>query len=90
MAISALEDMKTTIDTERTRLQAQLREVERDSLQTQQQLRFTQDELLKSHENNTQAQNDEKELLSKLANEIDERERLQLQLHQVKKQVNDN
>ncbi|KAG7207976.1 hypothetical protein KM043_009556 [Ampulex compressa] len=87
--IAALEDIKVTIDTERTRIQAQLRDMERDMLQVQQQLRFTQDELQKSHQNNAQAQNDEKELQARLANEIEERERLQLQLHQVKKQVMD-
>ncbi|XP_032664691.1 rootletin isoform X3 [Odontomachus brunneus] len=87
--ISALEDAKTTIDVERTRLQTQVRDMERDVLQLQQQLRFTQDELQKCHENNAQAQNEEKELQSRLANETEERERIQLQLHQVKKQVVD-
>lgn len=75
------------MDVERTRLQAQVRDMERDALQLQQQLRFTQDELQKCHENNAQAQNEEKELQARLANEIEERERIQLQLHQVKKQV---
>lgn len=83
----ALEDMKVTIDAERSRLQAQLRDMEREASQLQKQLRFTQDELQKCHENNEQAQNDEKELQARLANETEERERLQLQLHQVKKQV---
>jgi len=83
----ALEDTKATMDVERTRLQAQVRDMERDALQLQQQLRFTQDELQKCHENNAQAQNEEKELQARLANEIEERERIQLQLHQVKKQV---
>ncbi|XP_014470851.1 PREDICTED: centromere-associated protein E [Dinoponera quadriceps] len=87
--ISGLEDAKTTMDVERTRLQTQVRDMERDALQLQQQLRFTQDELQKCHENNAQAQNEEKELQSRLANETEERERIQLQLHQVKKQVVD-
>lgn len=82
-----MEDTKATMDVERTRLQAQVRDMERDALQLQQQLRFTQDELQKCHENNAQAQNEEKELQARLANEIEERERIQLQLHQVKKQV---
>ncbi|GAB1869589.1 Rootletin [Camponotus japonicus] len=87
--IATLEDAKATMDIERTRLQAQVRDLERDALQLQQQLRFTQDELQKCHENNSQAQNEEKELQARLANEIEERERIQLQLHQVKKQVVD-
>ncbi|XP_071554708.1 uncharacterized protein Root isoform X2 [Temnothorax nylanderi] len=87
--IATLEDTKATMDVERTRLQAQVRDMERDALQLQQQLRFTQDELQKCHENNAQAQNEEKELQARLANEIEERERIQLQLHQVKKQVID-
>lgn len=84
---SALEDAKTAIDVERTRLQTQVRDMERDMLQLQQQLCFTQDELQKCHESNAQAQNEEKGLQARLANESEERERIQLQLHQVKKQV---
>lgn len=76
-----------TIEAERSRLQAQLRDMERELLQLQKQLCFTQDELQKSHENNAQAQSDEKELQARLTNETEERERLQLQLHQLKKQV---
>ncbi|KAL6255819.1 hypothetical protein P5V15_013062 [Pogonomyrmex californicus] len=87
--IATLEDAKASMDVERTRLQAQIRDMERDAMQLQQQLRFTQDELQKCHENNAQAQNEEKELQARLANETEERERLQLQLHQVKKQVVD-
>ncbi|KAL0100440.1 hypothetical protein PUN28_019642 [Cardiocondyla obscurior] len=87
--IATLEDTKATMDVERTRLQGQVRDMEREALQLQQQLRFTQDELHKCHENNAQAQNEEKELQARLANEIEERERIQLQLHQVKKQVID-
>ncbi|XP_012287068.1 rootletin isoform X2 [Orussus abietinus] len=87
--IAALEDVKTALDSERTRLQTQLRDMERESLQLQQQLRFTQDELQKAHSSNSQAQNEEKELQARLANETEERERLQLQLHQMKKQVVD-
>ncbi|XP_043519039.1 rootletin isoform X2 [Frieseomelitta varia] len=76
-------------DAERSRLQAQIRDMEKEILQLQKQLHFTQDELQKSHQNNAQAQNDEKELQARLTNETEERERLQLQLHQVKKQLMD-
>lgn len=84
---SALEDAKTAMDVERTRLQTQVRDMERDMLQLQQQLRFTQEELQKCQENNAQAQNEEKGLLARLTNESEERERMQLQLQQMKKQV---
>ncbi|XP_024946085.1 rootletin isoform X3 [Cephus cinctus] len=87
--IAGLEDMKTAIDAERTRLQTQLREMERDAMQLQQQLRHSQDELQKSRSASSQAQNEERELQARLANETEERERLQLQLHQLKKQVVD-
>lgn len=56
-------------------------------LQLQHQLRFTQDELQKCHENNAQAQNEKKELQAKLLNETEERERVQLQLHQMREQA---
>lgn len=79
--------MKVNVDAERSRLQAQIRDMEKEILQLQKQLHFTQDELQKSHQSNAQAQNDEKELQARLTNETEERERLQLQLHQVKKQV---
>jgi hypothetical protein len=82
-----LEDAKTTLEADRTRLQNNLREIERELLQVQQQLRLTQEELEKSHNVNSQAQNTEKELQARLFNEIEERERVQLQLHQTKKQV---
>ena len=53
----------------------------------QQQLRLSQEELGKAQNANSQAANSEKELQGRLSNEIEERERLQLQLHQMKKQV---
>lgn len=82
-----MENAKATIDVERTRLQTQVHDMERDALQLQHQLRFTQDELHKCHENNSQAQNEKKELQAKLLNETEERERMQLQLHQMREQV---
>lgn len=75
------------MDVERTRLQTQVHDMERDALQLQHQLRFTQDELQKCHDNNAQAQNEKKELQAKLLNETEERERTQLQLHQMREQV---
>lgn len=87
LRIIALENTKTTIDMERTRLQTQMHDMERDALQLQHELRFKQDELQKCHENNAQTQNEKKELQAKVLNETEERERIQLQLHQMREQV---
>ncbi|KAF7987174.1 hypothetical protein HCN44_011480 [Aphidius gifuensis] len=87
--ITSLEDNKTILENEKSRLQNQLRDMEHELIQIQQQLRFTQDELQKCQSTNSQAQNEERELQARLSNEIEERERLQLQLHQLKKQVVD-
>lgn len=85
--IASLEDAKTTIEADKLRVQGQLRDMEHESIQLQQQLRFTQDELQKSQATISQGQTEERELQGRLANEIEERERLQLQLHQLKKQI---
>ncbi|XP_034942532.1 rootletin isoform X2 [Chelonus insularis] len=87
--ITTMEDTKTTMEAEKNRLQGQIRDMEHKLIQVQQQLNFTQDELQKSQSANSQAQNEERELQARLMNETEERERLQLQLHQLKKQVID-
>jgi len=83
----ALENAKTAIDMERTRLQTQMHDMERDALQLKHELRSTQDELQKCHDNNAQAQNEKKELQAKLLNESAERERIQSQLYQMEEEV---
>ena len=83
----ALEDTKTGLDMERTRLQAQVRDLERHQLQMSHQLQSTQEELQRSQATNTQIQTEEKELQTRLATEIEERERAQQELHQLKKQA---
>ncbi|CAD6231744.1 GSCOCG00001565001-RA-CDS [Cotesia congregata] len=87
--IATMEDARTALEAEKSRLQGQIRDMEHEIIQIQQQLRFTEGELQKSQSANSQAQNEERELQGRLANEIEERERLQLQLHQLKKQVID-
>jgi rootletin len=82
-----LEDTKTGLDGERTRLQGQVRDLERQQVQTSYQLQSVQEELQRSHATNTQIQNEEKELQAHLASEIEERERAQQELHQLKKQA---
>lgn len=87
VSFPALEDTKTGLDMERTRLQAQVRDLERLQLQLSHQLQSAQEELQRSHATNTQMQTEEKELQARLATEIEERERAQQELHQLKKQA---
>lgn len=82
-----MEDSKTGLDGERTRLQGQIRDLERQQLQMSHQLQNTQEELQRSHATSTQMQNEEKELQARLASESEERERTQQELHQLKKQA---
>jgi rootletin len=72
---------------ERTRLQAQVRDLERQQLQVSHQLQSAQEELQRSQANNSQKNAEEKELQARLATEIEERERAQQELHQLKKQA---
>jgi rootletin len=60
--ISALEDAKTGLEIERTRLQAQVRDLEQQQLQTSHQLQSVHEELQRPHASNAQIQNEEKEL----------------------------
>lgn len=82
-----MEDAKTGLEVERTRLQAQVRDLERQQLQTSHQLQSVHEELQRSHASNAQIQNEEKELQARLSTETEERERAQQELHQLKKQV---
>ncbi|XP_058802315.1 rootletin [Phymastichus coffea] len=87
--LAGLEEAKATLESDRNRIQSNVRDTEREILQLQQQLRLAQEELDKAHNANCQAQNNEKELQARLSNETEERERLQLQLHQLRKQSAD-
>lgn len=87
VSFAALEDAKTGLEAERTRLQAQIRDLERQQLQTSHLLQSTQEELQRSHATSAQIQNEEKELQARLTTEIEERERAQQELHQLKKQA---
>jgi regulator of replication initiation timing len=82
-----LEDAKTGLEVERARLQAQVRDLERQQLQTSHQLQSAHEELQRSHATSAQIQSEEKELQARLTTEIEERERAQQELHQLKKQV---
>lgn len=87
LAVSGLEDTKTALDAERTRIQGQLRDVERQQLQTSQQLQSTHDELSRARNDNNVRLNEERELQARLTTEIEERERAQQEAHQLRKQV---
>jgi septal ring factor EnvC (AmiA/AmiB activator) len=87
VSFAALEDAKAGLELERTRLQTQVRDLERQQLETSHQLQSAQEELQRSHAATAQIQNEEKELQARLITETEERERAQQELHQLKKQV---
>lgn len=82
-----MEEIKSTLENERTRLQSQLRDTERDQMQGDNQLQALQQEMENLQATNIRHQQEEKELMARLSNESDERERLQQELHQQKKKV---
>ncbi|XP_065332594.1 rootletin [Cloeon dipterum] len=85
--ISILEDSKTGLDTERTRLQLQLRDVENAALLTGQQLSTIKEEKQKLESAHSQLTQEHNELTSRLANESEEKERAQQEMHQLRKQM---
>jgi rootletin len=72
--IYTLEDAKTGLEVEQSCLQAHVRDLERQQLQTSHQLQSVHEELQRSHASNAQIQNEEKELhqLKKQIVELDE------------------
>lgn len=82
-----MEEIKSTLEGERARLQTQLRESEREQMQGDNQVQSLGKEMQALQSDNTRLQAEEKELLARLSNEADERERVQQELHQQKKKV---
>lgn len=82
-----LEDAKSALEAEKIRLQTQSREQEKNLLQTTQKLNRIQEELGRAHSTSSTLQNEDKERQARLTSEIEERERAQQELHQLKKQV---
>lgn len=82
-----MEDARTSLEGERARLQNQIREQERQHLQTTQQLQSLQDDLGRAQNASSTLQSEDKERQARLSSEIEERERAQQELHQLKKQV---
>lgn len=82
-----MEEIKATLENERSRLQNQLRDIERDQMQGDNQIQNLAKELQTLQSVNTRLQSEEKELMARLSNESDERERVQQELHKEKKKV---
>lgn len=83
-----LEDLKISLESERNRLQSQLRDVEKDQLGAEHQIETIKQEIQRCQAANLQQQAEEKELQSKYMNEVEERERSHQEVHQLRKQVN--
>ena len=77
MPISGLEDKISQLESEKTRLHNASRDVEFKLLQSNQNSQNLQQELEKSRMAIVQKQNDEKELLTKLNIELEDKEKLQ-------------
>lgn len=75
------------MENERSRLQNQLRDIEKDQLGAAHQIETIKQELHRSQTTIVQQQAEEKELQSKYLNEIEERERSHQEVHQLRKQV---
>lgn len=79
--------MKISLESERNRLQNQLRDLEKEQLGSEHQIEAIKQELQRCQAANLQQQNEEKELQSKYLNEVEERERSHQEIHQLRKQV---
>lgn len=75
------------MENERTRLQNQIRDVEKEQMVTEHKAQSLQDDLQRAQAAGTQQQAEEKELQARLLNEVEERERSHQEVHQLKKQV---
>lgn len=82
-----MEDIKLSLEKERTVLQDHIKDAEQKLQQTEQNLQSLQEDLQKSQSSSTKQQAEEKELQARLLNEVEERERSHQEAHQLKKQV---
>ncbi|KAJ8974641.1 hypothetical protein NQ317_019876 [Molorchus minor] len=87
--ISNLEDLKASLENERTRLQNQTRDLEKEQLQTEHKVQSLQEELQRTQAAGSQQQAEEKELQARLLNEVEERERAHQEVHQLRKQMSE-
>ncbi|CAG9769436.1 unnamed protein product [Ceutorhynchus assimilis] len=87
--ISSLEEVKVSLEQERSRIQNQMRELEKEQLQTEHKVQSVQEELQRAQTAGTQQQQEEKELQARLLNEAEERERSHQEAHQLRKQMSE-
>lgn len=84
---TGLEENKNSLETERVRLTTILKETENNLTKVSQELSTTQTDVHKLQSNTSQKDVVEKELQARLNNEVEEKDRVLQELHQVKKQV---
>lgn len=75
------------MENERLRLQNQIRDVEKEQMEAEHKAQSLREELQRAQNASSQQQAEEKELQARLLNEVEERERLHQEVHQLKKQV---
>lgn len=85
--IANLEESRNTADVDKARLSTQLKETQNNLTKLTNEHTAAQSNISKMQQNSGQKDVAEKELQARLANETEERERVQLELNQVKKQV---
>ena len=86
--IANLEESRNSMDVEKARLSTVLKETQNNLTKLTQEHQAAQGSIQKMQQNSGQKDVQEKELQGRLSNETEERERVQQELHQVKKQVN--
>lgn len=85
--LTALEETKASLENDRTRITTLLKETQNNLTKLNQEYQAAQNSLQKLNQSTSQKDVLENELQARLSNETDERERLQLELQQLKKQV---
>lgn len=88
--IANLEESRNTADVEKARLSTLLKETQNNLTKLTNEHASAQNSISKMQQNSGAKDVAEKELQARLSNETEERERVQLELNQVKKQVNEN
>ncbi|KAG5673476.1 hypothetical protein PVAND_003521 [Polypedilum vanderplanki] len=87
--ITTLEETRNTLENDKVRLSTILKETENNVTKLSQELGTSQSNIQKLQANASQKDNLEKELQARLNNEMEEKERILQELHQLKKQVCD-
>lgn len=86
--ITSLEESKASLENDRTRITTLLKETQNNMTKLTQEHQAAQTNIHKMQQNAGQKDVLETELQARLSNENEERERVQQELHQLKKQVN--